>query len=132
MTFWFELLAAAFAGAAIMWLLMRMLSSSQQPQNYAGLKHQTKVQSFRFCTALAAWALLVAAFFYYPRFIQQSLRALSRGIESLADALPTGVGAYVEIGLRELGGHLWIQITAIIILVRVVCSLIAMSWRAIR
>jgi hypothetical protein len=43
--------------------------------------------------------------------------------------LPSPWGARVEIVLREIGGFVWIQITALIILLRLVLSAIAMAWR---
>jgi hypothetical protein len=123
------ILMAAGAGAAITWLVLRRAQSSQQRRDYTGLKHHAKVHTFRFSTMLTAWALLVAAFIFYPKYIAQSLRAFSHGVEGVADILPDQIGSYIEIGLRELGGLFWFQITALIIVVRVVFSGIAAVWR---
>jgi hypothetical protein len=43
------------------------------------------------------------------------------------DAFPWG--DRIEIVLRELGGFIWIQITVLIIFIRVVFSSIARGWR---
>ena len=51
------------------------------------------------------------------------------GIEAFGDALPSPWGDRIEIVLRELGGFIWIQITALIIFIRVVFSTVATGWR---
>jgi hypothetical protein len=81
---------------------------------------------------IVGWVFLIAAFIFYPKYIVQSLRAFSHGVESVADMLPDQIGSYVEIGLRELGGLLWFQVTAVIVAIRLICSLVAMGWRAVR
>lgn len=131
MLFWAQLAVAAILGAFICWLVIRAQGWYRR-QDYSGLKHHAKVHTFRFATLIAAWAMLIAAFIFYPKFIAQSLRSLSHGIEIFADVLPDQISSYVEIGLRELGGLLWFQVTAVIVVLRVICSLIAISWRAIR
>lgn len=131
MIFWAELAGAACLGALVAWLIIRT-QSAYQTRDFSGLKHHAKVHTFRFTTLLAGWALLIAAFIFYPKYIAESLRAFSHGVESIADMLPDQVGSYVEIGLRELGGMLWFQITAVIVAIRLICSLIAMGWRAVR
>jgi hypothetical protein len=100
-------------------------------RDYTTLKHHAKVHTFRFSTVLVAWALLVAAFVFYPHLIAQALRSFSHGVETVADMLPQEIGSYVEIGLRELGGLFWFQITALIIVVRVIFWAIARVWRAV-
>jgi len=100
--------------------------------DYSSLRHHVKVHSFRIYTAIAAWALLIAAFIYYPEVISQSLRWFSHGVEQLSDALPDKLGAYAEIGLRELGGLLWLQIAGLILVVRIALSAIAVVWRLLR
>ena len=59
-----------------------------------------------------------ATLFYKPEWIRSTLRTGTRAIEGVGDALPSYWGAQAEIVLRELGGFLWIQITAAIIFVR--------------
>ena len=101
-------------------------------RDYSGLKHHAKVHSYRIATAIAAWVLVVAIFYYRPDWLKWGLRAATRGIESIGDSLPYPWGDRVEIVLRELGGIIWLQITAVILLLRVVLSSIAMAWRSRR
>ena len=96
---------------------------------YSGLRHHAKVQSFRFTTVLITWALLALAFFYKPEWIRAAMRAGTHTIETVGDALPTYWGAQAEIVLRELGGFLWIQITAAILLVRSLFWLLGVAFR---
>jgi hypothetical protein len=93
---------------------------ADERDRYAGLKHHARVHTFRFATMILAWALLIAAFLFDPRLIADVLRAFSHVVEHVADLLPERIGSYVEIGLRELGGLLWLQIAALIVVVRVV------------
>jgi hypothetical protein len=101
-------------------------------RDYSALKRHAKVHTFRFMTVIIAWALIVAMFYYRPDWIKWGLRAATGGIEAIGDALPYPWGDRVEIVLRELGGSFWLQVTAVIVLLRVVLSSIAMAWRARR
>ena len=101
----------------------------REKQNFSGFKHHAKVHSFRIITAILTWVLLGATLFYKPEWIRSALRTGTRAIEGVGDALPSYWGAQAEIVLRELGGFLWIQITAAIIFVRFVLWLIAAAWR---
>jgi hypothetical protein len=100
-----------------------------EKRNVSGFRHHAKVHSFRISTAILTWILLGAMLFYKPEWIRNGMRAGTRAIESVGDALPSYWGAQAEIMLRELGGFLWIQITAAIIFVRFVFWLIAAAWR---
>ncbi len=125
------LLAIGMAfGALLTWIVL--VISPRLRADYTSLRYHAKVHSFRLCTAIAAWALLIAAFIYYPQIISQTLRGFSRGVEQVADALPEKIGAYVEIGLRELGGLLWLQIAALIVGLRLGLSFFAALWRLIQ
>jgi hypothetical protein len=101
-------------------------------RDYSGLKHHAKVHSYRIATAIAAWILVVAIFYYRPDLLKWALRGATRGIEVIGDALPYPWGDRAEIVLRELGGIIWLQITAVILLLRAVLSSIAMAWRSRR
>jgi hypothetical protein len=101
-------------------------------RNYSGLRYHAKVHSFRIFTAILAWVLIAVAFYWRPDWITWGLRTATHGIEAIGDALPSPWGDRVEIVLRELGGFIWIQITALIICIRVVLSIIAMAWRSRR
>jgi hypothetical protein len=94
-----------------------------------GFKHHAKVQCFRFFTAVLAWGLIAAGLYYRPDLIKQALRASTRAIESVGDALPSPWGDRIEIMLREIGGFIWLQITALIATLRVACWAIAALWR---
>ena len=101
-------------------------------RDYSGLKRHAKVHSYRIATAIAAWILVVAIFYYRPDLLKWALRSATHGIEAIGDALPYPWGDRAEIVLRELGGIIWLQITAVILLLRVVLSGIAMAWRSRR
>jgi hypothetical protein len=98
-------------------------------RDYSGIRHHAKVHTFRIVTALLAWVLIVAAFYYRPDWLQWGLRSVTSGFEAIGDALPSPWGARIEVVLREIGGFIWIQVTALIILLRLALSGIAMAWR---
>jgi len=109
---------------------MKSLEDREAGQSrYSGFRHHAKVQSFRFGTVLVAWVLLALTFFYKPEWIRAAMRAGTRAIETVGDALPSYWGAQAEIVLRELGGFLWIQITAAILLVRSLFWLLGLVFR---
>ena len=101
-------------------------------RDYSGLKHHAKVHSFRIATAIVAWILIVGIFYYRPDWLKWGLRGATRGIEAIGDSLPYPWGDRIEIVLRELGGIIWLQITAVILLLRFVLSSIALAWRSRR
>ncbi len=101
-------------------------------RDYSELKRHAKVHTFRITTAIAAWILIALAFYYRPDLIKWGLRASTGGIEAIGDALPYPWGDRIEIVLRELGGSFWLQVTAVIVLLRIVLSSIAMALRARR
>ncbi|HTO63711.1 MAG TPA: hypothetical protein VMM15_20925 [Bradyrhizobium sp.] len=124
----FWIVIAAVIGSFTTWVVLRSAQANQK-RDYAGLRHHAKVHTFRLSTVLIAWAVLIIAFVFYPKYIAQSLRVFSHAVEDVADVLPDQIGSYVEIGLRELGGLFWFQITALVIVVRVILSCIAAVWR---
>jgi hypothetical protein len=91
-----------------------------------------RAQTFRFLTMIATWALIFAAFVYYPEWLRDSLRFMTHSIESLADQMPEPWGARLEIMLRELGGYIWIQIATAIVLVRLIAWVPYHLWRLLR
>ncbi|CAN5491954.1 hypothetical protein BH11PSE4_BH11PSE4_42860 [soil metagenome] len=105
---------------------------TQIAPKYSGLKHHAKVHSFRIGTAILAWTLIVVAFYYRPDLIKQALRMGTHAIENLGDAIPAPWGDRIEIVLREIGGFIWLQITALIIVIRIMLSAIAGLWRFAR
>src|SRR5258708_33390963 len=126
---WFCVLAAIVVGIAILAVWRR---PSRPHRDYTGLKHHAKVHSFRISTAILAWALIVAAFYYRPDVLKWAPRTITHGIEAIGDSLPSPWGDRAEVILRELGGFVWFQITAVIVLIRVLFSGIAMGWRHTR
>jgi hypothetical protein len=99
---------------------------------YAGFRYHTKVHSFRIGTAILAWFLIGLAFYYRPDFIKWALRSGTHAIEVIGDNIPSPWGDRIEILLREVGGFLWIQITLLIILIRVALTSVAGIWRLVR
>jgi hypothetical protein len=91
-----------------------------------------RTQTFRFLTMIATWALIFAAFVYYPEWLRGSLRFMTHLIESLADQMPEPWGARLEIMLRELGGYIWVQIATAIVLVRLIAWVPFHLWRLLR
>jgi hypothetical protein len=126
---WLCVLAAIAIGmAAVVW--WRRAAGTRR--DYTGLKHHAKVHSFRIGTAILAWGLIVAAFYYRPDLLKWLLRSITYGIEAIGDSLPSPWGDRAEVILRELGGFVWFQITAVIVLIRVLFSGIAIGWRHTR
>ena len=99
---------------------------------YSGLKHHTKVHSFRIVTVILAWALIAAAFYEKPELLTGLQRAIQRGMEGVGDSIPSPWGPRIEFVFREIGGFIWLQITLIVVLLRVVLSGIASAWRFFR
>jgi hypothetical protein len=123
---WLCVLAAIVVGIAV--FVVRR-GPPRTRRDYTGLKHHAKVHSFRISTAILAWGLIVAAFYYRPDLLKWGLRAMTHGIEAIGDSLPSPWGDRAEVVLRELGGFVWFQVTAIIIGIRLLLSGIAMGWR---
>jgi hypothetical protein len=94
-----------------------------------GLKYHLKVHSFRTLTVIAAWALIVAAFYEKPELLTGAQRSLQRGIEAFGDAIPPPWGPRIEFVFREIGGLIWLQITLVVLALRVGLSTIAGLWR---
>ena len=122
------IVVATCIGAGVMWLVIRAASAYQR-RDYSGVKHHAKVHAFRIFTAILAWALVFAAFYYWPDLLQWGLRTVTHAFEAIGDALPSPWGARIEVVLREIGGYVWIQITALVILIRLAFSAIAAGWR---
>lgn len=126
---WLGVLAAIVIGIAV---FVGWRRPSRTQRDYSGLKHHAKVQSFRIFTVILAWGLIAAAFYYRPDLLKWALRTTTHGIEAIGDALPSPWGDRAEVVLRELGGFVWFQVTAIIVAIRLALSGIAMGWRFAR
>ena len=99
---------------------------------FTGFKHHARVHSFRFLTVVLAWVLIVAAFYQRPELLTALQRGVQHGMEAIGDNIPSPWGARIEFVFREIGGMFWLQITAIVLALRVALSTIAALWRFIR
>jgi len=78
---------------------------------------------------ILAWTLVVAAFYQKPELLTGAQRLMQRGIESLGDAVPPPWGPRMEFVFREIGGVIWLQITLVVLALRMALSSIAATWR---
>ena len=101
-----------------------------EERNRPGFGYQLKVHAFRTLTAVLAWALVVAAFYQKPELLTSAQQLMQRGIEAAGDAVPPPWG-HGWIAFREIGGSIWLQITVVILALRMVLSTIAATWRLI-
>ena len=99
---------------------------------YSGLKHHAKVHSFGIITVILAWVLIAAAFYEMPELLTGLQRAIQRGMETVGDSVPRPWGPRIEFVFREIGGFVWLQITLIVVLLRMILSGIASIWRLLR
>ena len=95
-----------------------------------GLRYHFKVFSFRTLTVVLAWVLIVAAFYQKPELLTGAQRSLQRGMEMVGDAVPSPWGPRIEFVFREIGGVIWLQITLVVLLLRLSLSALAAVWRA--
>jgi hypothetical protein len=90
-----------------------------------------KVHTFRTVTAVLAWGLIVAAFYQKPELLTSAQLQMQRGIiEAVGDAVPPPWGRG-WIAFRQIGGLIWLQITMVILTLRIMLSTIAATWRLI-
>src|ERR1700686_4316572 len=103
-----------------------------RPNRYSGLRHHAKVHSFRIVTVILAWVFIAAAFYEKPELLTALQRVIQRGMEAIGDSIPPPWGPRIEFVFREIGGFIWLQITFIVVLLRVLLSSIAGAWRMMR
>ena len=99
---------------------------------YSGFRHHAKVHSFRIFTVILAWLFIAAAFYEKPELLTWLQRAVQSGMQAVGDTIPPPWGPRIEFVFREIGGFIWLQITLIVVLLRVVLSSIAGAWRMMR
>ena len=99
---------------------------------YSGLRHHARVHSFRIVTVILAWVFIAAAFYEMPELLTGLQRAIQRGMEAVGDSIPPPWGPRIEFVFREIGGFIWLQITLIVVLLRVVLSGVASAWRLLK
>src|ERR1700744_4339576 len=97
--------------------------------NYSGLRHHAKVHSFRLFTVILAWVCIAAAFYEKPELLTALQRLIQRGMETIGDDIPAPWGPRIEFVFREIGGLIWLQITLIVLALRILLSGIASIWR---
>jgi hypothetical protein len=99
---------------------------------YSGLRHHARVHSFRIFTVVLAWLCIGAAFYERPELLTGLQRAIQRGMETVGDTIPPPWGPRIEFVFREIGGFIWLQITLIVVFLRMLLSGIAALWRLLR
>ena len=96
------------------------------------LKYHVRVHSFRMFTVILAWVLVIAAFYEKPELLTGAQRLVQHGIEDVGDSIPPPWGPRIEFVFREIGGLIWLQITLLIVLLRMALSIVGMGWRLLR
>lgn len=107
---------------------MSKLYSEDRP----GWRYHAKVHSFRAVTVILAWALIIGAFYQKPELLTGAQRALQHGMEVVGDSVPPPWGPRLEFVFREIGGVIWLQITVLVLCLRLSLSAVAALWRGIR
>ena len=97
--------------------------------NRPGWRYHVKVHSFRTFTVVLAWLLIVLALYQKPELLTGAQRLLQHGIEAVGDGIPPPWGPRIEFVFREIGGMIWLQITLVVLFLRVVLSGLASLWR---
>jgi hypothetical protein len=104
---------------------------SLRERDRPGFGYHLKVHSFRTFTVILAWGLIVAAFYQKPELLTGAQRLMQRGIEAVGDAVPSPWGPRMEFVFREIGGLIWLQITLVVLVLRMALSMIAVTWRRV-
>ena len=99
---------------------------------YSGLRHHARVHSFRMFTVVLAWLCIGAAFYEKPELLTGLQRTIQRGMETIGDTIPPPWGPRIEFVFREIGGFIWLQITLIVVFLRMLLSGMAALWRLLR
>jgi len=97
-----------------------------------GFRYHLRVHSFRTMTVVLAWVFLAFAFYQDPAFLTGAQRLIQRSIEFIGDNIPPPWGPRIEFVFREVGGLIWLQITLLVLALRIVLSTMAMLFRAAR
>jgi hypothetical protein len=99
-------------------------------RNRPSFGYLLKVHTFRTVTAVLALGLIVVAFYQKPELLTNAQLLMQRGTEAVGDAVPSPWGRG-WIAFRELGGLIWLQITIVILTLRIMLSTVAATWRLI-
>ena len=108
--------------------VMPMLRDPNRP----GFLYHLRVHSFRTLTIIIAWVLLALAFYQSPEMLTGAQRLIQRGIEFVGDNIPAPWGPRIEFVFREIGGLIWLQITLLVLALRIVLSTLAIIFRSVR
>ena len=100
-----------------------------EERNRPGFGYHLRVHTFRTLTAVLAWALVLTAFSQRPELLTSAQQLMQRSLEAVSDAVPLPWSGWIA--FRESGGLIWLQITLLILAVRVMLSTIAATWRLI-
>lgn len=103
----------------------------QRDRSRPGLAYHAQVHAFRFFTVILAWVFIVSAFYQRPELLTAVQRFVQRCIETVGNAIPSPWGPRLEFGMREIGGVIWLQITMLVIALRLALSTIAGVWRLV-
>ena len=98
-------------------------------RNRPGFRYHLKVHTFRTLTAVLAWVLIVAAFYQKPELLTSAQRLMRH--RSRRRCRSIALGARMDSVFREIGGLIWLQITMVILTLRMMLSTIAATWRFI-
>ena len=104
----------------------------ERQNRFTGFRHHAKVHSFRFVTVILAWLFIAAAFYERPEILTDLQRLIQHGMETIGDTIPSPWGPRIEFVFREIGGFIWLQITLIVVVIRVALVTIAGMWRLLR
>jgi hypothetical protein len=96
-----------------------------------GFRYHLRVHTFRAGTVVLAWLLIVGAFYQDPELLTDAQRLIQRAIATIGDNVPPPWGPRIEFVFREIGGLIWLQITLLVVLLRIALSTIAMIWRTL-
>jgi hypothetical protein len=67
-----------------------------------------------------------------PELLTGLQRAIQRAMETVGDNIPPPWGPRIEFVFREIGGFVWLQITLIVVFLRMLLSGMAALWRLLR
>jgi hypothetical protein len=104
----------------------------KRENNRPGIRYHLKVHSFRTITVVLAWILLALAFYQDPTVLTGTQRLIQRGIEFVGDNIPPPWGPRIEFVFREVGGLIWLQITLLVLALRIALSTLVMIFRIAR
>jgi hypothetical protein len=115
-------------GGWVMGIARRQVLRPARP----GLGYHLKVHTFRTFTLVLTWVLIVWAFYQRPEYLTGIQRLIQRGLEWAGDSIPPPWGPRFEFVVREIGGIIWLQITLIVVALRVVLASLGWLWRLTR